>query len=343
MKTPATLTAILLATALSLPAQIPSSSSPSDTKQPRTTDQSDPSQQRSNERERDRDRPDQPFNHGITQPGATDSRQSSNQPIDTQRRAQTQQTPGAQQQQHTATSQSGSQVSTQTNVAVTTEIEPEVRTVVQQIDAQGPVVVERISTRFADAACTQENARALIEALHTGTSVTLRNEDGQTATFTPTTKLGYGEAYIAMSLAVEALRKAGITGCATPAQWQAVLLGGELSGGTTVATTTSTTTGRFPGVLVLREQGGWGKVAQTTNVQLSQIVSQANTNLELNGSQQSDLSPVGRPRDYDPLKGNNGHDKQDKSRDHQKDDDAKSPQSGEQSPDKKKPESKPNY
>ena len=108
----------------------------------------------------------------------------------------------------TTTAQTGvdSSTSSQTNVAVNTQAEAEVRTVVQQIDAQGPVVVERISTRFADVTCTEENARALVEALHNGTSVTLRGDDGQTAIFTPTAHLGYGEAYIAMSLAVEALK-----------------------------------------------------------------------------------------------------------------------------------------
>lgn len=205
--------------------------------------------------------------------------------------------------------QNSSTSTSQTNVAVSGEVDTQVRTVVQQIDAQGPVVVERISTRFADVTCTEENARALIEALHNGTSVTLRGDDGKTATFTPTVHLGYGEAYIAMALAVEALKNAGITGCASPAQWQAVLMGGQLSGGT-VATTT-TTTERFPGILVLHEQGGgWAKVAQTTHVELNTVVSQANSSLQLNNSssnstsstrqQSQSLSPTGRSSDYNP-------------------------------------------
>lgn len=261
-----------------------------------------------------------------TQPQQSDPRYSSNQPSDVQRQNQNASTSSTTQSGQTNTAQTGSQSNTtstsQTNVAVNTQADAEVRTVIQQIDAQGPVIVERISTRFADVTCTEENARALVEALHNGTSVTLRGDDGQTATFTPTAHLGYGEAYVAMSLAVEALKQAGINGCATPAQWQAVLMGGQLSGGTV---TTAYSTERFPGILVLHEQGGWTKVAQTTNIQLSQVVSQANTNLQLNNSSstasttstsgQDNLSPTGFERGHDPRaadKNKQNEDKKDK-------------------------------
>jgi len=195
-----------------------------------------------------------------------------------------------------ATSQVGTQANTsQTrtstqNTVVSAQTDAQVTTVVQQIDAQGPVVVERISTRFVDSACNEENARALVEALHSGGSVTLRGNDGKTATFNVSQKLGYGDAFIALSLAEEALRQAGITGCATPEQWQAVLVGGELKGGT-ITSSTTTTTERFPGVLVLRQQhGGWGQVAQTTNVQLGTVVANAQTSLNIDAPT-SDLPP----------------------------------------------------
>lgn len=235
---------------------------------------------------------------------STELKYRSNQPAEVQK--------GDQQASTNSSQTTSTQTGTRTDVAVTGEVETQVRTVVQQIDAQGPVVVERISTEFADATCTRENARALVEALHGGTAVTLRNEDGQTATFTPTGRLGYGDAYIAMAVAVQALRDAGITGCASPAQWQAVLLGGSLSGPT--VRTTSVTTERFPGVLVLHSQGGWTKVAQTTHVRLNQVVSQANTSLQINdssataqtgahrsadASNQQNLSPTGHPSGYD--------------------------------------------
>lgn len=164
---------------------------------------------------------------------------------------------------------------------------------------QGPAVVERISTQFADVTCTPENARKLIEGLTSGSAVTL-SADGKTATFTPTTRLGYGESYIALALAAEALRNAGITGCATPDQWQAVLMGGPLavSGTTSTATTQSssaTSSSSFPGILALRSQGqGWGQIAQTTNVQLGQVISSAQSSFNLDTSSSAAPSPTGR-------------------------------------------------
>jgi hypothetical protein len=184
----------------------------------------------------------------------------------------------------TSTSTSA-QTGSETSVTANTEVETQVTTIVQQIDQQGPVVVERISTQFAEVACTQENARKLVEALHNGTEVTITGDDGRSATFRPTASLGYGDAYIAMALAAEALREAGITGCATPDQWKAVLLGGELAPAGTASVTTTTTTRSFPGILVLREQhGGWGQVAQTTNVQLGSVVSTARTSLNIDAN-----------------------------------------------------------
>jgi hypothetical protein len=177
-----------------------------------------------------------------------------------------------------------------------------VTTFVQQLDAQGPVVVERVSTQFADVACTPANARMLLEGLHNGTSITL-NADGKTASFTPTAQLGYGDAYIALALAAEALRNAGVTGCATPDQWKAVLLGGPLAAAGTTSTTTSrsataSSSSRFPGILTLHSQGqGWGQVAQTTNVQLGQVVSNARSSFSMNSMNSRDntnLSPTGR-------------------------------------------------
>jgi hypothetical protein len=182
---------------------------------------------------------------------------------------------------------------------MSTQTDTQVTTVVQQIDAQGPAVIDRISTQFADVACTSENAKEIVEALHSGTSVTL-NADGKTATFTPTTKLGYGEAYIAMALAAEALRNAGVSGCATPDQWKSVLLGGPLAAAGTTTTTTSrgasaTSSSSFPGILALRSQGqGWGQIAQTTNVKLGQVMSSAKSSLNLGTSSDTSLSPTGR-------------------------------------------------
>jgi hypothetical protein len=196
-------------------------------------------------------------------------------------------------------------LSTQNSITATTQTDTQVNTFVQQVDLQGPVVVERISTQFAEVACTPANARLLVEGLHNGTAVTL-NIEGKTATFTPTVKLGYGEAYITLAMAAEALRNAGVTGCATPEQWQAVLLGGPLAAsGSTSTTVTASSTTRFPGILTLRSQGqGWGQIAQTTHVQLGQVMSSARTSLNINSSNaansnsssrsESNLTPTGR-------------------------------------------------
>jgi hypothetical protein len=190
--------------------------------------------------------------------------------------------------------------------AATAQADAQVTSMVQQIDQQGPAVVSRAVTQFSDVTCTEENARALMEGLRRGTAVTLTGEDGTTATFTPTGRLGYGEAYLALALATEALKQNGITGCATPAQWRAVLLGGPLSGSTSASTTTtasssSRATSTFPGILTLRTQGqGWGQIARTSQVQLGTVVSRARSSLNLTsesdrssalGSSSSELSP----------------------------------------------------
>lgn len=228
-----------------------------------------------------------------SQPGQRDFEPRSSSPTDlnrsrTQSDARSSQQTGAQ-----------SQYQTQHQTTVTAETDTQVTTVVQQIDAQGPVVVERVSTQFADVACTPDNARMIFESLRSGDEITL-NMEGKTATFRPTGRLGYGEAYIAMALAAEALRGAGVSGCATPEQWRAVLLGGQLSGGTSSTTTVSTT--HFPGILTLKSQGqGWGQVAQTTNVQLGQVVNRASTSLNINSNSQGN-SWQQRQNQSDPQK-----------------------------------------
>lgn len=185
--------------------------------------------------------------------------------------------------------------SAQTSVTGTASAhtETQVTTIVQQIDRQGPAIVDRAVTQFATVTCTEDNARKLIEALHSGNEVTLTSDKGESVTFKPTSPLGYGEAYLAMSLAVETLRQNGITGCATPEQWRSVLIGGPLSGATSISAVSSSSasassTSNFPGILVLRQQGqGWGQIAQTTHVQLGTVVSSAQSSLNLSNSTSS--------------------------------------------------------
>lgn len=186
-------------------------------------------------------------------------------------------------------------------------------TFVQDLDVQGPAVVQRITTEVGGLACSPETVEQLVNALHTGASVTITG-DGKSATFNASgAHLGYGEAYIALALAAQELRNAGISTCATPDQWHAVLLGGPLQ---TTVTTTSTnsvatagSSSTFPGIVTLHSQGqGWGQIAQTTNLQLSSVISNtsssSNTASATNaGSANSTLSPTG----YSSADMNKGH------------------------------------
>lgn len=199
-------------------------------------------------------------------------------------------------------------------------------TIVQQLDAQGPAVVDRITTQVGPLACSPEDVRKIVEALHTGTPVTLTsNVSGQTqtATFTPTgSPLGYGEAYIALAIAAEQLRTAGVTGCATADQWQAVLFGGPASastsgtsGSTSVVTSSSST--QFPGILTLRSQGqGWGQIAQTTNVRLGEIVSNVRSSLGSDALAPTGVSSseMNKGRSESSRGWAKGHDKEDKDK-----------------------------
>ncbi|HLP26645.1 MAG TPA: hypothetical protein VK477_13270 [Acidobacteriota bacterium] len=190
-------------------------------------------------------------------------------------------------------SQSAGSMQSSVTGTASAQTETQVTTIVQQIDQQGPAVVDRAVTQFSSVTCTEDNARKLIEALHSGNEVTLTSDKGESVTFKPTSQLGYGEAYLAMSLAAETLRQNGITGCATPEQWRSVLIGGPLSGATSTSAISSTSASassksNFPGILVLRQQGqGWGQIAQTSHIQLGTVVSSAQSSLNLSNSTSS--------------------------------------------------------
>lgn len=152
----------------------------------------------------------------------------------------------------------------------------------QQLDTQGPAVVQTISTQVGDLACSQDTVQNLVDALHNGQSVQITanvNGQTQTSTFNPNgAHLGYGEAYLAISLAAQELRNAGVSSCATPEQWQAALLGGPLAVTSTSTSTNASasagSTTQFPGIVTLHTQGqGWGEIAQSNNLQLNQIIS----------------------------------------------------------------------
>ena len=218
-----------------------------------------------------------------------------------------------------SSSQTGANTSTSTNTNFGTQTnsslqtggtvvtsDAQVTTFVQQLDTQGPAVVQRISTQVGDLACSDDTIQNLVDALHSGKSVTLTsNVNGQTQSTTFNASgahLGYGEAYIALALAAQQLRNAGVTGCATPEQWQAVLLGGPLNVSSTTSTSASSGSTQFPGIVTLHRQGqGWGKIAQTSHVELGQIISNsssASRTSALNSSNSSSGSSSPSPTGY---------------------------------------------
>ena len=154
----------------------------------------------------------------------------------------------------------------------------------------------QLVSTYGTFAGSEANATALINGLRNGTSITLTSGSSTTGTttvgatttgtttagttaaatgtvkttFTPaTSKLGYGNINIALSLAQAELTKLGIAN-PTPAQLQAALNGG------TVTTSKGTTT--LPGVLQLRSEGmGWGGIAKSLGFKLGSVVSASKT------------------------------------------------------------------
>jgi hypothetical protein len=185
-----------------------------------------------------------------------------------------------------------------------------VTTFVQQLDVQGPAVVQRVSTQLGDLACSQDTVQSLVEALHTGKSVTI-TANGQSSTFNAEgAHMGYGEAYLALAMAGQELRDAGVSSCATPEQWHAVLLGGPLQ-----VTNTSSSSNSFAsasgsrqvqGIVTLRNQGqGWGQIAQSNNIQLGQIVNR-NSNVSLNNTNANSSEQAGAPTGFSSSEMNQG-------------------------------------
>lgn len=133
----------------------------------------------------------------------------------------------------------------------------------------------RLSTQFTTFAGSDTNAQALVDGLHSGSSITLTEtvagtngapSTTTTTTFTPDTgKMGYGNVRIALSLAEASLTKAGITD-PTAAELEAALNGGTLvlADGTSVD---------LKGVLALRASGeGWGQIAKSMGFKLGEVM-----------------------------------------------------------------------
>ncbi len=122
------------------------------------------------------------------------------------------------------------------------------------------LVVTNLAAGFRTLAGSQENARALVEALREGRRVRLVGPSSTefpavvTAFDPPTGEMTWNDVKIGLMLARDALMAAGITR-PVHAQLQAVLMGGEVS-----------PRGRRPltfrGVLQMRAEGmNWGRIA----------------------------------------------------------------------------------
>ena len=144
------------------------------------------------------------------------------------------------------------------------------------------LVATKIASNFTNLAGSTDNALALVNALRTGTDVTLTSTVAPpagstepptttTTTFTPPTgKMGWGEVKHALALAQDSLVRAGITN-PTAEQLQAALVGGDITA-TNADGTTKTTT--LKGVLTMRAGGmGWGNIAKAGGTKLGPVTS----------------------------------------------------------------------
>lgn len=186
------------------------------------------------------------------------------------------------------------------------DVDAQVRTLDSTAANRGQTqVATRIAATFGSLAGSSDNTLALVNALRTGSSVTLTTATAPTTsmpatttttgpgtgtttptatgpgtgTATPTTptattttitpptgKMGWGNVFIALALAKTELANAGITN-PTPDQLQAALTGGDVT-----AADGSTVT--LKGVLTMRASGmGWGQIAQAEGTKLGPVVS----------------------------------------------------------------------
>lgn len=153
----------------------------------------------------------------------------------------------------------------------TTVLSAEARQVEAQAASQGAARVKsEMVSDFKPLAGSKENAEALVSGLRTGGDIELvsAKPDGTkvVTTVENTAKpMGWGNVFIALALTQESLAQRGITE-PTAAELAAALNGGSvIVGGKTV---------ELQGVLAMRASGmGWGRIAQSLDVKLGQVVS----------------------------------------------------------------------
>ncbi len=134
----------------------------------------------------------------------------------------------------------------------------------------------KLAAQYSALAGSQRNADSLITGLRDGKNILLitnptgPNPTAPSVTFIPaTSKLGYGNINIALSLAKADLARLGIIN-PTPAQLAAALNGGTI--------TTSSGTVTMAGILAQRQSGqGWGQIANAMGVTVGSLVSKSKT------------------------------------------------------------------
>lgn len=134
----------------------------------------------------------------------------------------------------------------------------------------------KLAAQYSALAGSQRNADSLISGLRDGKNILLTanptgpNPTAPSVTFTPaTSKLGYGNINIALSLAKADLARQGVIN-PTPAQLAAALNGGTI--------TTASGTVTMAGILAQRQSGqGWGQIANAMGVTLGSVVSNSKT------------------------------------------------------------------
>ena len=139
----------------------------------------------------------------------------------------------------------------------------------------GAHVQQRISADFSAFAGSDSNAHSLVAGLRSGQPITLTSAGGAGTTtgaatavtiMPPTRPMGYGNIYLALSLAKQRLAAQGIAN-PTPQQLQLALTGGTVIGGTPPKAQT------VQGVLQLRSQGrSWGQIADSYGIRLGSVV-----------------------------------------------------------------------
>ena len=162
---------------------------------------------------------------------------------------------------------------------------------------------QQIGRDFKDLAGGEANAQLLVRNLREGTQVSLagtRSGDPG-ATFAPATgKMGWGNVFIALALANETLKAAGIS------QPTAAELAAALNGGTVMV---NGQTRALTGVLALRASGqGWGQISNGLGVKLGPVISAIKSgNQRLEAKLPERRKAQGTVRDGRQAKGKSDH------------------------------------